>query len=328
VHAVDVRTFGPPEVLEFRELPDPTPGPGQVVITAAVSDVLFVDTLVRSGAGKEFFPIRPPYIPGNGVGGVITQTGDGVGPEWRGRTVVAHTGGSGGTGGYASLAIADVENSIAAPEGVDLTEATAVLHDGTTALRILETFPVEPGEWVLVLGAAGGMGLLLVQLLTDRGARVIGAARGEAKQAVVKCQGPVASVDYGRPDWIDEVRNATDGEDFSLVLDGVGGQLGSAAFALVADGGGFSAHGTPSGTFATIDRDEARRRGIRVGTIADLQYGAGDRSRLLADALSRLEGGRITPVIGRTFSLADAVDAHRSIEERRAIAKTLLLVPS
>jgi NADPH:quinone reductase len=328
VRAIEVHTFGPPEVLGVSERPDPVPGPGQVVITTSVCDVLFVDTLIRSGRGKEFFPIRPPYVPGNGVGGVITAIGADVPSHWQGRRVVAHTGGAGGTGGYTSHALADLDSSIPVPDQVDLAEATAVLHDGTTALRILETFPVDPGDQVLVLGATGGMGILLLQLLADRGARVIGAAGGTTKQEVIKNQGAVASVDYGRPEWVTEIREMTGGNGLSLVLDGVGGELGSAAFSLVAEGGAFSAHGTPSGAFAPIDRDEARRRGITVRTIIDLQYGPDDRSRLMQDALVQLQRGRITPLIGQTFRLADAGDAHRTIEDRRAMAKTLLRVPS
>jgi NADPH2:quinone reductase len=105
----------------------------------------------------------------------------------------------------------------------------------------------------------------------------------------------------------------------------VGGAIGAAAFALVADGGRFSAHGSPSGSFAGVDQEEARRRGVRVSTIADLQYGAGDRSRLMKDILRQLAEQRVTPLIGQTFSLEEAAKAHEAIEARRTVAKTLLL---
>jgi NADPH2:quinone reductase len=109
------------------------------------------------------------------------------------------------------------------------------------------------------------------------------------------------------------------------VLDGVGGAIGSAAFGLIADGGRFSAHGAPSGSPASIDADAAERRRIQVSTVRDLQYGPGDRARLMGDVLRRLAGRRISPLVGQTFSLGDAAKAHEAIEGRRTVAKTLLL---
>jgi NADPH:quinone reductase len=325
VHAVEVRSFGSPDVLRVAARPDPRPGPGQVLVAVAASDVLFVDTMIRSGAGASYFRTEPPYVPGNGVGGTVTMTGEAVDPGWLGRRVAAHTGGPGGTGGYAGLAVADIEHTVALPDDVDLLEATAVLHDGTTALRLLEICYIRPGDWVLVLGAAGGMGMLLVQLLTARGARVIGAARGPAKRKLVAAAGAQVAIDYGTSDWASAVLAATGGIGPAVVLDGVGGQLGAAAFELLADGGRFSAHGAPSGSFAPVDNEQARRRQIRVSTIADLQYGPGDRARLMQDVYTELGQRRIGPLIGQTFPLADAAAAHRAIEARTAMGKTLLL---
>jgi NADPH2:quinone reductase len=325
MRAIEVRGYGPPDVLQVADLPDPAPGAGQVLVAAEACDVLFVDTMIRSGAGAGYFPIQPPYVPGNGVGGKVVAVGASVDPAWVGQTVVAHTGGAGGTGGYAALAAADVAHTAAVPDGVDLLAAVAVLHDGTTALRVLELCDVEPGTRVLVLGAAGGMGILLVQLLAAAGAYVIGAVRGQAKRAAVARAGALATVDYGRPGWADAVLDATGGTRPAVVLDGVGGPVGTAAFALIADGGRFSAHGTPSGSFASIDADAARQRQVRVTTIADLQFGAGDRGRLTEEIVRRLAQRRVAPVIGQTFPLADAAKAHEAIEERRAIAKSLLL---
>jgi len=325
VRAIEVRRFGPPDVLQVAGLPDPAPGPGQLMVAAAACDVLFVDTMIRSGAGAGYFPVRPPYVPGNGVGGEVVAVGASVSQEWLGRTVAAHTGGPGGTGGYTELAVADVEHAVVVPADVGLLAATAVLHDGTTALRLLEVCDPRPGEWVLVLGAAGGMGILLVQLLAARGANVIGAARGQAKLAAVARAGAAVAVDYGEPGWAGAVLEAAGGARPAVVLDGVGGAIGAAAFDLAADGGRFSAHGSPSGSFADIDADAARRRRVRVSTIGDLQYGAGDRSRLMKDVLGHLSEGRIAPLIGQTFSLAEAAGAHEAIEARRTVAKTLLL---
>jgi NADPH2:quinone reductase len=164
-----------------------------------------------------------------------------------------------------------------------------------------------------------------VQLLAAQGARVIGAARGQAKREAVARAGARAAVDYGRPDWPAAVLEATGGVRPAVVLDGVGGAIGAAAFALVADGGRFSAHGSPSGSFAGIDQEAARSRRVQVSTIRDLQYGAGDRSRLMKEVLRQLAEQRIAPLIGQTFPLAEAARAHEAIEARRTVAKTLLL---
>jgi NADPH:quinone reductase len=325
MRAVEVARFGGPDVLELRELPDPAPGPGQVVVAASSCDVLFVDTMIRSGRGTDYFPIRPPYVPGNGVGGTVAGLGDGVDSAWLGRPVVAHTGGPVGTAGYAELAAVDLDACGLVPDGVDLLDAAAVLHDGTTALRVLEKTTPKEGEWALVLGAAGGMGILLVQLLAARGANVVGAAGGSTKRDVVSGAGAVAAIDYGEAGWADAVLDATGGRRPTVVLDGIGGAIGAQAFGLIADGGRFSAHGTPSGSFARIDRRESERRGVTVTTIADLQFGEGDRPRLLTAILAELGAGRVAPLVGQTFSLADASKAHLAIESRETVAKTLLL---
>lgn len=325
MHAVEVARFGDPDVLELRELSDPVPGPGQVVVAASACDVLFVDTMIRSGRGADYFPIRPPYVPGNGVGGTVAAVGDGVDASWLGRPVVAHTGGPGGTGGYAELAAVDLEDCAPLPDAVDLLDATAVLHDGTTALRVLEKTAPQEGEWALVLAAAGGMGILLVQLLAARGVKVVGVARGSAKRDVVLGAGAAAAIDYGEPGWTDTVLDATGGRRPTVVLDGVGGPIGGEAFGLIADTGRFSAHGTPSGSFASIDPGESERRGVTVTTIAGLQYGEGDRSRLLTAILSEVGTGRLAPLVGQTFPLAQASKAHLAIESRETVAKTLLV---
>ncbi|MGD0311133.1 MAG: zinc-binding dehydrogenase [Acidimicrobiales bacterium] len=324
MRAVEVARFGGPDVLELQELSDPVPDLGQVVVAASASDVLFVDTMIRSGRGADYFPIRPPYVPGNGVGGTVAGVGAGVDASWLGRPVVAHTGGAGGTGGYAEMAAVDLEACAPLPDGVDLLDATAVLHDGTTALRVLETTAPQQGELALVLGAAGGMGILLVQLLVARGVMVVGAARGWMKRDVVSGAG-AAAVEYGEAGWTDAILDATGGRRPTLVLDGVGGTIGGEAFGLLADGGRFSAHGTSSGSFATIDPAEAERRTATVTTIADLQYGEGDRHRLLRAVLAEVGAGRLAPLVGQTFSLAEASKAHLAIESRETVAKTILL---
>lgn len=320
---VEVGRFGGPEVLAAREVPDPSAGPGQVVVRTAAADVLFLDVVIRWGLGVDYFPVRPPYVPGNGVAGTVLSAGDGVDPSWVGRTAVAHTGESGGRGGYAEQAVVAVGDLIPVPDGLGPSHAAALLHDGATALGLLELIGVKPGEWVLVTAAAGGMGVLLVQLARAAGGRVIGAARGERKLDAVRNAGAGVAVDYSEPGWTDQVRKLTAGRGADVVFDGAGGRLGGAAFEVTADGGRFSAHGVSDGGAAGLDAAEAGRRGVTVAPIP--QHAPAEFRRLAAAALAEAAAGRIRPVIGQTFPLARAADAHAAIEARTAIAKTLLL---
>ena len=323
---IEVPRFGGPEVLVPADSPDPVAGPGELLIAVVASDVMFLDTMIRSGRGIGFFPTRPPYIPGNGVAGRVIGVGDGVDGDWAGQLVIAHTGGPGGGGGYASQAAVKLDDTVLVPDGLDLPSALAVVHDAPTALRIARLVAVRPGEEVLVLGAAGGMGILLVQLLRAQGARVTGAARGQAKVDAVRKAGADVVVDYGRPDWTSEVVHATGGTGPAVVLDGVGGQLGRDAYAIMADGGRFSAHGAPSGSFTSIDRDDARRRKVTVTGLGDLQVRPGERAELARQLLPDVLAGKVRPLIGQAFPLTEAARAHAMIEARESIAKTLLIV--
>lgn len=322
--AIEVSRFGGPDVLRPAHSTDPAAGPGELVVTVTASDVMFLDTMIRAGRGTGFFPIRPPYVPGGGVAGTVTSVGDGVDDSWVGRTVLAHTGGPGGTGGYAEQAVVDLVATVAVPDGVSPLDAAAVVHDGPTALSIARVLGIKPGELVLVLGAAGGMGILLVQLLRAHGARVIGAARGKAKTGAVAEAGADVVIDYGRPDWTSDILHATAGDRPAVVLDGVGGQLGHDAYEIIADGGRFSAHGAPSGSFASVSADDARQRNITVTGIGDLQVRPGERADLARQILPDILAGKIRPLIGQTFPLAEAARAHAMIEGRDAVAKTLL----
>ncbi len=215
---------------------------------------------------------------------------------------------------------------VAIPDELTPVSAAALLTDGRTALGILDGVSVEAGTPVLITGAAGGMGLLLVQLATARGARVIGAARGEPKLAAVRAQGADAAVDYSDADWTDRVLAALGGDAPAVVLDGVGGRIGRAAFAITADGGHFSGHGAASGNFAALDEDAARERGIVIRGISDVQFSPEEGDRRLRDVLAQAAAGRLAPVIGRTYPLQDAAEAHRCIEAREVVGKSLLIV--
>ncbi|MGX1886439.1 zinc-binding dehydrogenase [Streptomyces sp. NPDC055287] len=322
MRAIQVREFGGPEVLVDTELPDPVAGPGEVVVEVSVADTIYVETQIRGGWGPQF-GIEPPYVPGGAAAGTVLSVGEGVDPAWTGRRVLA---GPGTSGSYAEQVVTPVDRLIPVPDGLGLREAAALGHDGVTGTGIAEAVGIRPGERVLILGASGGMGTLLVQIAHAAGAHVVGAARGKRKLDLVRELGADAVVDYSEEGWSERAREALGGNGADVLLDGVGGELGLAAFALTADGGRVSAHGASSGGFAAIDAGEAERRGITLRGIKEVQYGTADITRLLAKALAEAAAGRLRPVIAATFPLARAAEAHAAIEARSVAGKALLMV--
>lgn len=320
-----VTQFGAPEVLVTREAPGPVAGPGQVVIAVAAADVLWVETMIRRGDGGEYFDVTPPYVPGNAVAGRVRAVGDTVDPDWIGREVVAHTG---GRGGYAEQVVVPADRLSTVPDGLGLREAAALLHDGPTALALVEGMRIGSGDAVLVVGASGGLGIVSVQLARARGARVVAVAREDRKLARIRELGADAVIDSEAPDWVEQARAALGGDGADVILDNIGGRVGESAFETIAPGGQFSAHGTPSGQFAAIDPAQAQRRGVTVRGIADLQLTDSDRKRLTEQALAEAAAGCIKPVIGQTYPLTQAADAHTAIERRVVFGKTLLLPPN
>ena len=322
MRAVIMRRFGPPGVLEPAAVPSPVPGAGEVAVDVKFAGVTFVETQIRAGRPPrpEMLPALPAIL-GNGVGGTVTEAGDGVDRGLIGRRVVASLN---GTGGYASRAVTDTARLLEVPGGVELRDAVALLADGRTALSLAELAEVRPGDTVLVEAAAGGVGTLLVQLARNAGARVAGLARGERKLGIVRGLGADVAVDYGDGDWPQRVRDAVGGVD--VVFDGVGGEIGRAAFGLLRPGGRFCPFGMASGSFAGVTGELALTRQVTVRA----GFGA-DPAKLrefARTALAEAAAGRIRPVIGQEVELERAAEAHAAIEARATIGKTLLAVSS
>jgi NADPH2:quinone reductase len=317
MRAVEVAKFGGPEVLTVRELPDPVAGPGQLVLDVTAVDVLFVDARLRAGWGKEWFHVEPPYVPGNGVAGVVRSTGSDVDGSWVGRRVLAHTGQNNGmtpTGGYAEQAAVVVSDVEPVPDLLGLPEALTLLHDGPTVVLALSSANVRPGERVLVNAASGSLGTLLVPMLKAAGAEVVGAARGARKLDFIREWGADDAVDYSTAGWTDRVGPV------DVVFDGSGGGIGSAAYTLVRSGGRFLAYGSSAGEFPTTEP----REGVTVVGILEMGKGV-DKRGALTDMLAKAAAGEITPLVGQTFPLDQARAAHEAIEARSTVGKTLLL---
>jgi NADPH2:quinone reductase len=315
--------FGGPDVLVPGEAPDPVAGPGQVVVDVAVAGMTFVETQIRRGIDRWHERPRLPYVPGGLVAGRVSAVGTQVDPAWLGQRVVA---GTGETGGFAERAVAAVGELFPVPDGLGLPEATALYSDGSTAQGLAENAKIVSGDWVLIEAAAGGVGSLLVQLAHAAGARVVGAARGSRKLDVVRELGADAVVDYSEPGWTERVLEATGGAGPDVVFDGVGGQIGRAAFEVTARGGRFSVHGASSGEATLIDPAEARHRGVEVLGIEQLFDFGPNVMRWAERMMSQAAAGLVRPVIGQTFPLERAADAHTAVENRTAVGKTLLLI--
>ncbi|GAA1350846.1 zinc-binding dehydrogenase [Streptomyces beijiangensis] len=323
VRAIQVTEFGTPDVLRAADIPAPVPGPGEVLIQVSHIDTIFVETQIRAGWGRDFFPVQPPYVPGGALSGTVLATGPDTDPSWTGRRVVA---GPGLSGAYAEQVVARTGQLVPVPDTLGLLEAAALAHDGVTATGIAEGVRIESTDRVLILGAAGGMGTLLVQLAHAAGAQVVGAARGDEKLSLIRQLGADAAVDYSDPDWPALARKALGGAGADVILDGVGGDLGLQAFALAADGARVSAHGAPSGGFAPIDPEEAGRRHISLRGIADVQFAEEDIVRLATKVLAQAAAGTLHPTIARVYPLERASEAHRAIEERALAGKAVLAV--
>ncbi|MEU9335837.1 zinc-binding dehydrogenase [Streptomyces sp. NPDC048290] len=320
MRAIQVREFGGPEVLVAREVADPVAGPGQLVVAIAAADVIFLDTLLRSGWGQEYFPLELPYVPGGGGAGLVLSVGEGVDPGWIGRRVLVR-----GSGGYAERMAAEAAEAVPLPEELGFAEAAALLHDAVTAQMLIGEGRIEKGAWVLVAAAAGGAGSLVVQLAEAAGARVIAAARGGRKRALATELGATLTVDYSEPDWPDRVRAATGGTGVAVAFDGAGGRLGREAFRTVARGGRFLTYGTAEG-FADIDPEAARRQGVTV--INALEFGSPGEvavSGMLTRAFALTVRGGLRPVIGARYPLERAAEAHRALAERTVVGKSVLV---
>lgn len=319
MRAVIMREFGPPEVLQPAEIADVTAAAGEVVIDVEICGVTFVETQIRAGRPprREMLPALPVIL-GNGVGGTVAAAGAGVEAALVGRRVVASLN---GTGGYAERAAVPARQLVEVPGGVALRDGVALLADGRTALALISRARPATGDTVLVEAAAGGVGTLLVQLAKNTGARVVALAGQQRKLALARELGADVAVGYSAADWPERVRQAVGSVD--VVFDGVGGGVGRAAFGLLGPGGRFCPFGMASGSFSAVsDHDAALRRAtvVRSGPLAPALS-----RQLTISALEEAVDGRLRPVIGETFALAEAAAAHAAIEERRTLGKTLLV---
>ncbi|MET7702518.1 zinc-binding dehydrogenase [Streptomyces sp. NPDC005485] len=322
MHAVRLHTFGPAENLTYEKTEDPEPGPGQVRIAVSAAGVHLLDAALREGAqGPAPAPTVLPTVPGREVAGTVESLGEGVADLWLGKRVVAHLGFA--PGGYAELAVTNVERLHEIPENLDFAEAVAMIGTGRTTMGILQFASLGPASVVVIPAAAGGVGTLLVQYAKHAGATVIGLAGGPEKVARVRANGADLALDYTDPSWVEQVSEYRGRVD--LVLDGVGGEVAEASVGLLGPAGkhlvfGWSAQGVSQGRPLLIDGVSEQVLGpVMLG-----KAGGPDPVRTLElRALTEAAAGRLTPAVQR-FPLAEAAAAHRALENRNTIGKVVL----
>lgn len=322
--AIRQHAFGGPAELRPEDVPDPQPGEGQVRIGVEAAGVHLLDTVIRKGeAGPRVMPALP-MIPGREVAGVVDKAGPGADGALLGRRVVADLGLA--SGGYAELALASTGSLHDIPASLDADQAVTMIGTGRTAMAILELAQPVPGDIVLVTAAAGGIGTLLVQAARNAGATVIGVAGGPDKTALAHDLGAAIIADYLQPDWAQRVRAELPDRGATLVLDGVGGDIGRTAMSLLGVGGRLVMFGQASGSLIPLTADDLYRLGITAAAAigARIIQRPGGLTGLETQAIQAAAQGNLKPVIGRRYPLADAAAAHTAIESRSTTGKIVL----
>ncbi|MFD8533016.1 zinc-binding dehydrogenase [Streptosporangium canum] len=321
MRAVVLHVFGPAENLRYETVPDPVPGPGEVRVSVRAAGVHQIETAMREGL--EIGPPLPelPAIFGGEVAGVVESVGPDVDEGWIGAEVVTA---QGRPGGYAELAVADVSSLHRIPAGLGYEAAVTMVVTGTTTVGLLDIADLTSDDVVLITSAAGGIGRLVVQFARRLGATVIGAAGGPAKAAAVRELGADIAVDYNLPDWTATVRDALGGRGVTVVLDGVEGDRGRAAFGLLAEGGRYITIGAASREAFRPDEAELKERGVRFTDALMLLLEGQDAATDEARALAAAADGLLLPAF-QTFPLSQAAAAHAALESRATTGKVVLV---
>jgi NADPH2:quinone reductase len=316
MRAIQVTEFGGPEVLELVDLEKPEPKDGEVLIKVERAGVNFADTHQRENTYLRKFEL--PLIPGGEVGGVVEDTGE---------RVVAMI----GEGGYAEYATAPREQVIPLPEGVDYGTALALLIQGLTAWHLYRTSAkIQPGESVVVISGAGGVGSLAVQLGKPMGAgRVIATASSEEKRNLTLELGADAAVDSGVDDLKQALIDANEGNRVDVVLEMAGGRIFDQSLEALAPFGRMVSYGLASREPSEVQNGRLMRKSwgvIGFWLVHCLQRPEMIREPL-ADLFERAARGDLRVVAGETYPMSDVRRAHEDLHGRRTSGK-LLLDPS
>lgn len=323
MRAVVASRHGGPEVLEVSNVADPVPGAGQILVEVEACSVTFPDLLML----RDMYQFKPglPFIPGGEVAGVVRQVGPGVEGFEAGSRVIGSTG---SVGGMAELALTRADSTVALPAGADPSDAAGLLYGyGTSYHALADRARLAAGETLVVLGAAGGVGLAAVELGRAMGARVIAAASSPDKLAVCVEHGADATIDYSRQDLKEAIRSLTGGQGADVVFDPVGGPYSEPALRSTAWDGRFLVVGFAAGEIPRIPLNLALLRGASIvgvfwGAFAS-RYPQRNRENL-ATLVGWWQDGRIRPHTSASYPLAQAADALADLDQRRATGKVVV----
>jgi NADPH2:quinone reductase len=323
VRAVVVEQTGGPEVLQVRDQPDPSPAEGQVVVEVAAAGVNFIDAYKRSGV----YRMELPFIAGSEGAGRVLEVGDGVTDVAVG-DVVAWA--MVDRAGYAERVVVPAERTVPVPDGVDPELAAAVMLQGMTAQYLCTaTYPVREGQTALLHAAAGGVGLLLTQMLAAKGVRVLATTSTDEKAELARKAGAAEVIRYDREDLRTEVQRLTDGRGVDVVYDGVGASTFDAGLDVLVPRGMMVLFGASSGPVPPVDPQTLNTKGSLFLTRPTLAHYIADRSELLersSDVLGQVADGSLEVRIGGRYGLEEAGRAHEDLQGRRTTGK-LLVVP-
>jgi len=323
VKAVLCKQYGPPETLVVEELPSPRAGPGEVVVSVRAASVNFPDVLIIQNK----YQFRPPlpFAPGGEVAGVVTALGEGVERLKVGDRVIGST----GWGGFAEELAVDASRTIAIPDEMDFVTASAFLMTyGTSHHALKDRAHLREGETLLVLGAAGGVGLAAVELGKIMGARVIAAASTPEKLAVCREHGADELIDYAREDLKDRVKQLTSGNGVDVVYDPIGGAYAETALRGTAWDGRYLVVGFAAGDIPKIPLNLVLLKGCQI---VGVFWGAftvrePERHRAnIAELMTWFRAGKLKPHVSATFPLERAAEALNAMAERRVMGKVVLV---
>jgi NADPH2:quinone reductase len=312
---------GGPEVIRWREVDLPAPGPGEVLIRHEAVGLNYIDTYFRSG----LYPAALPSGLGMEAAGVIEAVGEGVTHLRPGQRAVTF----GALGSYATARIGSAAQFMPLPAGIDSQTAAAVFLKGATVEALAERCaPVAAGEWALVPAASGGVGQLLVQWLKARGVRVIGTVGSEAKMALARECGAEQVFLSGDPDLADKVRAATGGDGVAASYDGVGAATWEASLKSVRRRGKIVSFGNASGPVTGVNLGVLAQHGSLFVTRMTLFDYYREPAEAMAGAARLWEivgSGKLKVTVGQTYPLLEAAQAHHDLEARKTTGSTLLL---
>ena len=322
MRAIRVHRTGGPDVLQLEELPDRRPGPGEALVRVEAAGVNFVDVYARTGA----YARELPFIPGEEGAGTVEAVGEGVSGV-RGGDRVAW---AGVPGSYATHVLARVDKLVPVPADLSARVAAAAMLQGMTAHYLVHsTFPLKTGDTCLVHAAAGGVGLLLVQMAKQAGARVLGTTSTEDKARLARDAGADEVVLYTREPFDDAVRARTGGRGVDVVYDSVGAATFDKSLLVLRPRGMMVLFGQSSGRVPPVDLQVLNARGSLFVTRPTLRDYVATRDELLAragDVLGALARGELSVRIHAEYPLARAADAQRDLESRATSGK-LVLIP-